>query len=129
VLGDYDDRPGELFTSALVRARMCEVLAEQTGVDPDSAFTVGLFSIADALLGVPMHEIVERLPFTDETRAALAFQTGPLGHLLYATLAYEQGMLNPMEVGLSVDTCQDAYIGALNWSREITAPEPKPAVA
>src|SRR3954468_10616792 len=120
VLGDYGDRPGELFTTSLVRARMCELLANETGSDPDSAFTVGLFSIADALLGVPMDEIVERLPFAPDTKAALAYQTGPLGRLLYGTLAYEQGMLDPRELDLSVETCQAAYIGALAWSREVT---------
>ena len=119
VLGDTGDRPPELFVTSLVRARMCELLAGEVGVDPDSAFTVGLFSIADALLGTPMAEIVDRLPFADDTKAALALQVGPLGKLLHVALSYEQGVLEPGGVGLTVEQCKAAYVGALAWSGDI----------
>ena len=47
-----DDAPEELVELALQRARMCEVLGGNRAVDAsDAHFTVGLFSVADALLG------------------------------------------------------------------------------
>jgi c-di-GMP phosphodiesterase len=116
VLGDTGDLPRELFVTSLVRARMCELLARETGVDPDSAFTVGLFSIADALLGTSMDEIVERLPFADDTKAALAVQAGPLGKLLAVALAYEQGIVEPAEIGQTIEQCEAAYLNAVAWS-------------
>ena len=49
VLNGLSNKPSDLMTSGLVRARMCERLAEH--VDPGRAsayFMVGLFSILDA---------------------------------------------------------------------------------
>ena len=87
-----DDAPEELVELALQRARMCEVLGGNRALDAsDGHFTVGLFSVADALLGSPMQDVLETLPFSDEIRAALLRREGPKGELLTTVVAYEQG--------------------------------------
>src|SRR5215203_1708957 len=43
----------------------------------ETLFTIGLFSVADALMDVPMEEVLESLPFSDEIRAALLRREGP----------------------------------------------------
>jgi EAL and modified HD-GYP domain-containing signal transduction protein len=86
------DAPEELVELALQRARMCEVLGGNRALDAsDGHFTVGLFSVADALLDSPMEDVLETLPFSDEIRAALLRREGPKGELLTTVVAYEQG--------------------------------------
>ena len=64
--------PRELSVMGLTRARMCELLgADLREVAGDQLFTVGLLSVADALLEVPLETIVEELPLADEVSAAL----------------------------------------------------------
>ena len=76
----------------LTRARMCELLGADLGdVAGDQLFTVGLLSVADALLEVPLETIVEELPLADEVSAALLRRDGPAGAILKAVVSYEQG--------------------------------------
>jgi EAL and modified HD-GYP domain-containing signal transduction protein len=86
------DAPEELVELALQRARMCEVLGGNRALDAsDGHFTVGLFSVADALLDTPMEDVLATLPFSDEIQAALLRREGPKGELLSTVVAYEQG--------------------------------------
>jgi c-di-GMP phosphodiesterase len=84
--------PDELVAVALQRARMCERMG---GVgapkDREALFTIGLFSVADALLGAPMEEVLATLPFSMEIEAALLRHEGPKGEVLAAVIDYEHG--------------------------------------
>jgi c-di-GMP phosphodiesterase len=111
------DAPEELVELALQRARMCEVLGGNRAVDAsDGHFTVGLFSVADSLLGVSMEDVLETLPFSDEIRAALLRREGPKGELLTTVVAYEQGDFPTVEEA-EVSPAQ-AYGDALAWAGE-----------
>ena len=71
---------------------MCEILAGSAlPEERETLFTIGLFSVADALLDVPMAEVLDSLPFTEEIQAALLRREGPKGELLAAVTAYERG--------------------------------------
>ena len=71
---------------------MCEVLAGSAlPEERETLFTIGLFSVADALLDAPMEEVLDSLPFTEEIQAALLRREGPKGELLAAVTAYERG--------------------------------------
>ena len=62
VLAGIQGKPHELIVTALVRARMCELLAGRFDArERDAFFTTGLFSVVDALMDVPMDEVVEWL--------------------------------------------------------------------
>jgi EAL and modified HD-GYP domain-containing signal transduction protein len=106
-----DDAPEELVELALQRARMCEVLGGNRAVDAsDAHFTVGLFSVADTLLGSSMEDVLDTLPFSDEIRAALLRREGPKGELLNTVVAYEQGEF-PTAVGPEVYSEAVEYAG------------------
>jgi c-di-GMP-related signal transduction protein len=112
------DAPHELVSIALHRARMCEMLAGSAlPEERETLFTIGLFSVADALLDAPMEEVLESLPFSDEIRAALLRREGPKGELLTAVLAYERGEFPnaPAAPGVSL---AGAYRAALEWADE-----------
>jgi EAL and modified HD-GYP domain-containing signal transduction protein len=99
-LASATNAPEELVELALQRARMCEVLGGNRALDAsDAHFTVGLFSVADALLDAPMEDVLETLPFSDEIRAALLRREGPKGELLNTVVAYEQGELTTADDG------------------------------
>jgi c-di-GMP-related signal transduction protein len=56
------DKPGELITLSLVRARFCERLAELAGVcPPNLGFLLGLFSLLDALIDLPIAEALAKV--------------------------------------------------------------------
>lgn len=110
-----DGKPSELIATALIRARMCELLGRDDPTrDDNQYFTVGLLSVLDALLDLPMPEVVEGLPFDAEVCAALSDREGPLGELVAAVIAYEQN-----EDTADVDAAMaDAYVSAVSWAME-----------
>lgn len=90
-LGSIDTRPA-LIEVAMQRARMCELIALQSGAQgPDRFFTVGLFSCLEALLGAPLAELLAELPLSNEIVEALIERKGELGLALDCATAYEDG--------------------------------------
>lgn len=115
MLSDTRGQSHELLVTALVRAALCE---RRAGRDPsaeaDRAFTVGLFSVADALLETTMPELLAQLPFDERTTEALLDHVGPEGRILRTVLAYERGRFDDSDVsGLS-----DMYYDAVEWATE-----------
>jgi c-di-GMP phosphodiesterase len=91
-LASARDIPDVLLVTALVRARMCQLLSGAgDGPTGNSYFTVGLFSVADALANVPMRDVIDQLPFREDIAEALLHGDGELGELLYRVIAYERG--------------------------------------
>jgi c-di-GMP-related signal transduction protein len=92
ILIDLDERPGDLVTQSLTRAKMCEGLAERAGYDdPSEFFTAGLFSNLDALTRVPMQQVLSDLPLSEQLSGALLEGSGKLGAALQCVLAFERG--------------------------------------
>ena len=91
-LASAQDVPDELLVNALVRARMCQLLSGAgEGAAADSYFTVGLFSVADAIADAPMQLVIEQLPFRHDIVEALLCGGGRLGELLGGVIAYQRG--------------------------------------
>jgi EAL and modified HD-GYP domain-containing signal transduction protein len=99
---------------------MCEMLAGSAlPEERETLFTVGLFSVADALLDAPMAEVLDSLPFTDEIQAALLRREGPKGELLGAVTAYERGEFPSLAGGADGSmSLAGAYRAALEWADE-----------
>ncbi len=111
--------PRELSVVGLTRARMCELLgAERVEVASEELFTVGLLSVADALLQVPLETIVEELPLADEVSAALLQRVGPAGTILGAVVSYEQGDFDVTTLRSQVPGIATSYRDALGWAVE-----------
>lgn len=84
-------KPDELTVTAMIRAQACEEIV--TTLHPSHAaasYTVGLFSVLEALLDTPMADILEPLSLADEIVAALVDGTGVAGQVLQGVIAYEQ---------------------------------------
>lgn len=87
------DKPRELVRLSVVRARFCELLADRCPqeVNGSELFLLGLFSLIDALLDVPMDQMMEKLPLSDAIKEALIRGEGPYAPFLTAVIAYEKG--------------------------------------
>lgn len=120
-LTGIDDKPEELITTSLIRAKMCEQMAEVTRAgNKDSAFIVGLFSTLDALMDQPIDAVLELLPLSPEISEALLNHTGPYARLLDAVIAHERGDWDSVDAtGIDQDMISSAYLAALEWA-EVT---------
>lgn len=121
VLAGMPDQPHALLVTALVRARMCELLSD----DPsraDRAFTVGMFSTINRLLGLPMREALDMLPLADDVLAALLRGEGAEGRSLRTVLAWELGDFTAAEaLPGGPERVARAYRGAVAWADDTAA--------
>ena len=116
------NKPRELTTIALIRARMCALLSvTRPGIDSQQAFTVGLFSLLDALLDTRMEELLDHVPLAGPIKFALLNHEGELGELLDIVIHLERGEWQVIseQSDITVDY-NNAYLAAINWA-EATA--------
>jgi EAL and modified HD-GYP domain-containing signal transduction protein len=107
------ERP-ELTRTALVRARFCELADSGQSADGAQRFTLGLFSVMDALMDSTLEAALAAVPFPDDMREALISHTGPLGRLLGAVIAMEEGAF---ELAAVLSPASDErYLEALIWA-------------
>ncbi len=117
-----------LVQEAVIRGRMCENLASEIGRDDlrSQAFLAGMFSLLDAIMGVPMREIAKELSLSEELGAALMGEDkgqSTLGRLLAAGSGYQKADLEKLnatasQLGITMPTLADTYIDAIGWASE-----------
>jgi c-di-GMP phosphodiesterase len=110
-----ENKPPELFLTALVRARFCELAGTAQDGAPQERFTLGLFSVLDALLDTDMESAVALLPLPPRMREALVNHSGP-GRLLECVEAIEQGSFTALVRQL--DRATRHYVAALAWAED-----------
>lgn len=119
-LSGAQDTPTELTVTALVRARLCELIARDLDpaleIEPEACFTVGLFSVVDAIAQAPLAQAIETLPLTEAARAALLEHEGPMGDALAAAIAWERGELDEVARRLPGIAVRDLYLSAVAWA-------------
>ena len=112
--------PPELSVLALTRARMCEFLAQgRPELDPDELFMIGMLSVADALVGAPLAQIIDELPLAPAMVAALVDRAGPAGEILETVITFEQGEFDSEQVRANERGIGQAYLGSLRWAQGI----------
>ncbi len=73
-LAGKEEVPQELAAISLQRGKFLELLGTHVdywGFDPNTLFLLGLFSLMDAILGMPMEKVVDLLPLDAKLKAAL----------------------------------------------------------
>lgn len=70
-VGAGQDKARELVIAALVRGHLCEALASHFEPGKSDLFLFGLFSLMDALLDMPMAEVLNKVPVAAEIKNAL----------------------------------------------------------
>lgn len=118
-LSGTEDKPNELTVTALLRGRLCELIGRRRPsptAGADAFFTVGLFSVMDAMMDAPLEQVLDALPLNDEARIALLERQGPLGDALAAVVAYERGELAEVERLLPGLNMTELYLAAVHWA-------------
>lgn len=120
-LCSLDDRPLEILHIAMIRAKMCEILAETTGSrQPESYFTVGMFSALDLIMQRPLEKLLQPLPLSSEIVAALIHREGRMGQALNCVMAYEIADWSQVSFSsLSPDEITEANLDAITWANII----------
>ena len=128
--------PNPLMQIAAARGRQMELLCIALTPRPsnpelcDNAFMIGLFSLLEILINLPIKEILAELPMQDEVTSALTAraQGGVLGQLLAAIIAGEAGDFSDAEailgkLGINAATHAKAQLAALHWASRININE------
>lgn len=120
IMSEFKNKPGDLVFMAMVRARMAERLALSLGeCDVERHFTVGMLSLLDALMDIPMPELLDQLPLSEDINDALLDPSGPgiLPKVLRIVLAYERGDFDVAKrENLPIEDISNAYRQALTWA-------------
>jgi c-di-GMP-related signal transduction protein len=124
-----DDKPPELMTTALVRARCCELVGLALGrwagkLRSSACFLVGMFSVMDALLGIEMAEILGQIALPPEVRGALEGEQNVIRSVCDLVFAYEAGnwqAVNEFSAKLRLEeTLMPAiYLQAVDWANNV----------
>ena len=118
------DKPVELIKLSLTRARFGELLAISHGQlkDTGMAFLTGMMSLMDAILDESMESVMQKLPLSNEIKAALLDNEGLLAQYLNLVKYYEQAnwsAANDITTDLNLgEKVPDAYHEALAWVDE-----------
>lgn len=124
LISQYSHKPRILTTLALMRARLCQLIASGRGRQDlaTPAFTVGLFSVLDALMDRPLPEVLGNVQISDELRAALLQREGVLGEILSAVVALEHGQWEIAELMLGPNgSAEPVWLDALRWTHGLMA--------
>jgi c-di-GMP-related signal transduction protein len=117
VVSDVCEATEDQLAAVLIRARLCQTVAEHLGLPPDSGFTVGLLSGVADLIGQSTAEVAHHLPLTADVAAALIRGEGRLGEVLTTVHSYEKVDLGALgQAPMDSGELAQAYLSALGWS-------------
>ncbi|HDS16858.1 MAG TPA: HDOD domain-containing protein [Proteobacteria bacterium] len=119
-------KPEELLSMACIRGKFCEMLGLNTKQKTRSneLFTVGLFSLLDAIMDQPMRAILNKIPLGPDQNRALTEKKGPLAAFLILIIAYEQGRWPLVaelagRLGIEEGKIPQLYLEACRWSNSV----------
>ena len=126
----YTDKPNEITRLSLLRAKFAENLASafSLAIQSSELFLMGLFSVLDVILEIPMDEALKKVQVSGPIRDALLERKGPFAKVLDFVTEYEsaewQEVSRLMVVhDISMQQVYDAYVDSLTWYRDMISEE------
>jgi len=121
-----EDKPSELVNNALIRARFSELLAERVKHNGSELFLMGLVSLMDTILEMPMTKVLDHISLDQEVKAVLLGGNSRLRPFYRLMLAQESGEWKEAEelakqLDLGETEAADKYWEAVQWARQVTA--------
>jgi c-di-GMP-related signal transduction protein len=125
MFGASQGRPSDLLLSGLVRARFCELMPRAKPQVKSDVFLMGLLSLMDSILEIPMEMVLGSVPIAQEIKAALLNEPSPLRPLYLLMLALESGKWHEVdelshEFRLSESEVATRYWEAMRWARQVS---------
>jgi c-di-GMP phosphodiesterase len=118
-----DGPANALLPLAALRAAQMEALCKLREGDRDEqdmAFLVGVFSLLDVLLAMPMTDIVSALNLDLDVVAALLDRTGELGGMLALVEMHEPQADALRDVGVDNETYWRSLLQAYHWALQVS---------
>lgn len=129
-----EEKCSDLVLSSLVRARFCELIAPKVDHGNSDLFLMGMLSLMDAILEIPMGLVVEGLALDPDTKAELLGEkTGnktTLSSAYALMVAREKGnwevvAAQAKKLNLSLIFVNRVYNEAMSWAHEMASATPR----
>ncbi|WP_418792064.1 EAL and HDOD domain-containing protein [Phosphitispora sp. TUW77] len=121
--GMCEDKPDEILTSSIIRARFGELIAQKCGLADRSSdlFLVGMFSLIDAIIGRSMSDILAELPVSEDVKKTLLGEKHIYRDIFELILSYEKGDWKSFSyyaslIKLDEKEVPQFYIMSLEWA-------------
>jgi c-di-GMP-related signal transduction protein len=123
-------KSSDLVLSSLVRARFCELISPRVEHGRADLFLMGMLSLIDAILAVPMGVVIEQLCLDPAIKEQLlGAKTGkrtalsPIYDLMLAREVGDWGLVTKLgkELNLSLSFVAETSNAAMRWAHEITS--------
>jgi len=120
------DAPSEVVLSALVRARFCELLSPRIKHGDSDLFLLGLLSLMDVILKIPMIRVLDSVPVDQETKSLLLGGASRLRPFYQLVLAQESGEWQSVsrlaaELHLSEKEVAECHWQAMQWAQQVNS--------
>jgi c-di-GMP-related signal transduction protein len=116
-----EDKSPELIRTALTRAYFCEEISGSAGMTPQKSdlFLMGLLSVTDAILDMPMQSVLSNLPLSSDLSTALNGGSNRFRDVYDTLLSYERADWNKLssftaKIGATEDRVPHCYLAAAN---------------
>ena len=125
-LGAGQGKTSDLVLAALVRARFCELLSPKIPHGDSDLFLMGMLSMMDTILEIPMSQVLDHVPIDQETKSVLLGGASRLRPFYQLMLAQESGEWKTAtelttQLHLSESDVAEGYWQAMQWAREVSA--------
>jgi EAL and modified HD-GYP domain-containing signal transduction protein len=121
-------RSSELLVHVLHRARFLELMAPFTGENAAEQYLLGLLSLMDVMLDMPVAQLIDALPLRGEMKDALAGDANPVSIALklferYKEADWEFCMIQSALLNISETQLSDLYTESLAWAEKAVTVE------
>jgi len=119
------DKPEELILLSTIRAKFCSFLSYYFKLDEHNCYLLGIFSLIDAILNVPIAEVLKEMNYIDaDVKAALLGEENRYFELLDFVKCFEEGDFAKAEtlinkLNLKIQNITEKYIEAIEFSENI----------
>ncbi|MDD5227543.1 MAG: HDOD domain-containing protein [Methylococcales bacterium] len=120
MLSALSDKPVVVMQNALIRGKMCELLAKIVEQKTGNFFLIGMLSALDSILDISLEDALAQLPLGDDIVDAILHHEGVGGEALSCVLNYEHwdtGAIAFSNVDQSI--IGETYIESINWATKV----------
>ena len=125
-LGAGQGKTADLVLSAMVRARFCELVSPKIPHGESELFLMGMLSMMDVILEIPMSQVLDNVPIDQESKAVLLGGASRLRPFYPLMLAQESGEWKTAselaaQLQLAESEVAECYWQAMHWARQVSS--------